>query len=56
MAFRIRASLQETVGAFEFSKDQKGAFVIGALPHLTNTATEDDNDTNSYKYMVSYKA
>ena len=44
--FRICASLQEIVDVFEFSNDQKRAFVIGALHLLTNIVTEDDDDVN----------
>ena len=34
------------MNVFEFTNDQKRAFVIGALPLLTNIVTEDDDDVN----------
>ena len=45
--FSICSSLQEIVDVFTFSKDQKRAFVIGAIPLLKNIG-EDETDESSY--------
>ena len=45
--FPICSSLQEIVDIFGFSKDQKRAFVIGAIPLLKNIG-EEEGDESSY--------
>ena len=44
--FPICSSLQEIVDIFGFSKDQKRAFVIGAIPLLKNIAEEEDDESS----------
>ena len=52
VTFRICSSLQEIANIYDFTEDQKRAFIIGSIPLLKNIGDTDDDSNHIQAFGV----